>query len=57
MGKIDFVILWVDGNDKNWLAEKNKYLNIKGDIGVNRFRDWENMQFLFRVIEKYASLA
>ena len=23
--KIDFVILWVDGNDKEWLKEKQKY--------------------------------
>ena len=26
--KIDLVVLWVDGNDKEWLAEKNKYLHI-----------------------------
>ena len=23
--KIDFVIAWVDGNDKEWLAEKARY--------------------------------
>lgn len=52
--KIDIVVLWVDGNDKEWLKEKNKYLNIKGDRGENRFRDCENVQYLFRGIEKYA---
>ncbi len=52
--KIDFVILWVDGNDSKWLEEKNKYLNIKGDSNINRFRDCENLQYLFRGIEKFA---
>jgi len=52
--KIDLVILWVDGNDENWLKEKNKHLGIKGDISKNRFRDWDNLQYLFRGIDKYA---
>ena len=43
--KIDFVILWVDGNDENWLKEKNKYLNLKGDMGANRFRDCDNLDY------------
>lgn len=54
MEKIDIVILWVDGNDKKWLEEKNKYLSLKGDSSINRFRDWQNLQYLFRGIEKYA---
>jgi len=53
--KIDFVILWVDGNDPKWLKQKNKYLNIKGDSSKNRFRDCNNLQYLFRGIEEYAS--
>ena len=53
--KIDFVILWVDGNDKKWLEEKNKYSHIRGDAGENRFRDCNNLQYLFRGIEKYAN--
>lgn len=53
--KIDIVILWVDGNDPKWLEEKNKYLQIKGDSNINRFRDCGNLQYLFRGIEKYAS--
>lgn len=52
--KIDFVIPWVDGNDPNWLNEKNKYLNIKGDSSINRFRDFDNLKYLFRGIEKFA---
>lgn len=52
--KIDFVILWVDGNDEQWLKEKNKYLGISGDSNINRFRDCQNLQYLFRGIEKHA---
>lgn len=56
--KIDFVILWVDGNDKKWQEEKNKYSEKKtNDINNqnNRFRDWELLPYWFRGIEKYAS--
>lgn len=52
--KIDFVILWVNGNDEKWLAEKQKYSNIKGDSSINRFRDYDNLQYLFRGIENFA---
>lgn len=52
--KIDMVLLWVDGNDQEWVKEKNKYLDKKGDAKVNRFRDCDNMQYLFRGIEKFA---
>ena len=53
--KIDIVMLWVDGNDKEWQKEKDKYLNIDGDKEVNRYRDCDNLQYIFRGIEKYAS--
>lgn len=52
---IDIVLLWVDGNDIEWLKEKNKYLNLKVDVNINRYRDWNNLQYLFRGIDKYAS--
>ena len=52
--KIDMVILWVDGNDENWIKEKNKYMEIKGDSNINRYRDCDNLQYLLRGIEKYA---
>ena len=54
---IDFVITWVDGNDIEWIKEKNKYSKgIKEDYGINnaRFRNWDNLKYLFRSIEEYA---
>ncbi len=53
--KIDFVILWVDGNDPNWQEERNKYRNdIHNDNRAVRFRDWDNLKYWFRGVEKYA---
>lgn len=56
---VDFVITWVDGNDKEWLKEKNRYLNeydfqTKSDNPSIRFRDWETLRYWFRAVEKYA---
>ena len=50
---IDVVLLWVDEKDPKWLLEKNKYENYKGDKKTNRFRDCNNLQYLFRGIEKH----
>ena len=53
--KIDFVIIWVDSNDPDWQKEKSKYAkNSNGDRSIIRYRDWENLKYLFRGIEKYA---
>ncbi len=53
--KIDFVILWVDGNDKNWLLQKKKYdKSIDIDDSINRYRDWDNLKYWFRGVEKFA---
>lgn len=55
--KIDFVIAWVDGNDKAWQAEKancRKSSMPNSDTAV-RFRDWDNLQYWFRGVEKFAS--
>src|SRR5690625_11964 len=52
--KIDFVIMWVDGNDPEWQAEKDKYDDAKGDKRNIRFRDWDNLQYWFRGVEKFA---
>ena len=52
--KIDIVILWVDGNDPKWIEEKNRYAEVKTGATKNRFRDFGNLQYLFRGIEKYA---
>lgn len=57
MSKIDFVILWVDGNDPIWVQEKNKYKtngeNVNS-VSSNRFRDWDNLKYWFRGVEKNA---
>ena len=54
---IDIVIPWVDGSDPKWLAEKNKYLpegeQIDIDASAKRWRDWDNVQYIFRGIEKF----
>ena len=55
MGKIDFVIPWVDGTDREWFEEKQKYSETKDDYGsaMHRFRSWDNLQFFFRGVEKF----
>lgn len=52
---IDFVVLWVDGSDPAWQAEKAKYQGKTVDDGnaVNRFRDWGLMPYWFRAVEKF----
>lgn len=56
--KIDFVMIWVDGNDPDWQKEKRLYDTSEkdnGDEGKNvRYRSWDNLQYWFRGIEKYA---
>ena len=56
MDKIDFVVLWVDGSDINWLKEKNKYSPKKIDItnSALRYRDYGTLKYFFRAIEKNA---
>lgn len=53
---IDFVILWVDGNDPAWQAEKSKYQPQKEseNNSVNRYRDWGLLPYWFRAVEKFA---
>lgn len=55
-GDIDFVIPWVDGNDPVWLNEKETYEmeNLNIDKSEQRYRDWDNLQYWFRGVEKYA---
>ena len=58
--KIDFVILWVDGNDEKWIKEKEKYeQQIRSDeINIDdrkiRYRDWGILKYWFRGVEKFA---
>ena len=53
---IDFVVLWVDGCDPAWQAEKAKYSGKRTDDSdsVNRYRDWGLLPYWFRSIESYA---
>ena len=52
---IDIVVLWVDGNDPEWKAQKAKYSGktVTDANAANRFRDWGLMPYWFRGIEKY----
>lgn len=53
--KIDFVITWVDGNDPIWLAEKERFKpGSAADSRKQRYRDWDNLQYWFRAVEKFA---
>ena len=52
-GEIDFVVLWVDGNDPLWRKEKASY-SAKGDDSEQRYRDWDIFQYWFRGVEKFA---
>ena len=53
--EIDFVIIWVDGNDPEWKKRKAAFT---GDISVDereeRYRDWDLLRFWFRGVENYA---
>ena len=56
-GQIDIVIPWVDGSDPEWQQEYKKYAALETGRDDNteiRYRDWDNMQYLFRGIEKFA---
>ena len=52
--KIDFVILWVDGSDEAWLKQRREYSADKDAGSVSRYRDWDNLQYWFRGVEKFA---
>lgn len=58
MNDVDVVIMWVDGGDKSWLREKLKYSEKKStsqdeDALISRYRDWNNLQYIFRGVEKF----
>jgi len=62
MDKIDFVLPWVDGSDKEWLALKHQYeasqtTASSGDPNVSsdcRYRDSGLLPFWFRGVERFA---
>ena len=52
---IDFTVCWVDGNDPAWQKQKNQYdPEASGDKRISRYRDWDNLQYWFRGVEKFA---
>ena len=63
MEKIDFVLPWVDGSDKEWLALKRKYEASGSEAaassdpeanGENRYRDYGLLRYWFRGMERFA---
>ncbi len=54
MGAIDFVIAWVDGSDPEWQKERDKYRGAAGESAENLYRDWDNVPYWFRGVEKFA---
>lgn len=55
--KVDFVIPWVDGNDKKWQEKRKKYeetVASENDNSESRFRDYGTLKYVFRSIEKFA---
>lgn len=53
---IDFVIIWVDGSDPEWRKEKNSFkglLTKEEDDSEHRYRDWDNLRYWFRGVEKF----
>lgn len=52
---VDFVVTWVNGQDKTWLEKYNKYSDEDTlDVKNARFRDFYIFQYWFRAVEKYA---
>lgn len=57
---IDFVISWMNPDDDNWRRQKAKYWAIEINDPeydynqVARFRDWQNLRFWFRGVERFA---
>ncbi len=53
--KIDFVVLWVDDKDEQWQEQKRKFSNEDiNKITSNKYRDWDNLKYWFRGVEKFA---
>ncbi len=51
--EIDFVVLWVNGDDPEWLAQYDLYAasEERGKL-KRRYRNWDNLQYMFRAFEK-----
>ena len=52
---IDVVLCWVDNNDSEWQKDYIKYARRPCDFKDSiRYRDWDNLRFLFRGLERFA---
>lgn len=52
---MDFVILWVDNSDLQWIESYNKYSTLHGGIKKDiYYRDWDILKYWFRGVEKYS---
>ena len=51
---IDFVVLWVDGNDLSWQDKMLSYKGTSEQSNPTRFRDWNIFKYWFRSIERFA---
>lgn len=56
MERIDFVIPWVDGSDPLWVEQFLKYKQDSElvDSSKIRYRDWDNLHYWFRAVERFA---
>lgn len=53
--KIDFVLPWVNGDDPQWIEQRDLYSQKPtSDARENRYRDWGLLKYWFRGIERYA---
>jgi hypothetical protein len=51
---IDFVLTWVDGNDPKWQSDLKAHKPENTTLNkAERFRDWDNLQYLFRAFERF----
>ncbi len=53
---IDFVIVWVDGQDDRWRKQRAAFQTeiSKGDDSEERYRDWGLLRYWFRGAERFA---
>lgn len=53
--EIDFVMIWVDGNDPDWKRRKAEFTGEElTDEREERYRDWSLLRFWFRGVEQFA---
>lgn len=52
---MDFVLPWVNNQDTEWQKSLQQYSGISTEENKNscRFRDWENLKYWFRSVEKF----